>query len=80
MAAHTRALEVRAPIEGVHGIAFRRTDGEDLMPARCGRPAQVDEDLLPSAQAARQHDQTAVLAPRVSVFASIVMDGQYASS
>ena len=34
----------------------RRTDGENLMPARCGRPAQVDEDLLPSAQAARQHD------------------------
>ena len=56
MATHPRALEIGTRIEGVHSIAFRPTDGEHLMPTRRDCPAQVDEHLLPAAQAARQHD------------------------
>ena len=70
VAPHPRTLEVRAPVEAVHGIAFRRTDGEDLVAARRERPAQVDEHLLPSAQAARQHDLGNTHRPSLARFRS----------
>ena len=54
-AAHALALE-RAIRQQIQRFALAAADGEHRVPARRQRAAQIDEQPLAAAEAARQHD------------------------